>query len=103
MSSESSPLLDKKSSINASRSNDDEAKSLGQVLADIRAGRVHVGPVLIYTLIAVIGSFMFGYVLGYSSLTQISLSKNATHSSHVDMHFKLTDDEFSYFGVSSGT
>ena len=84
-----------------------EAKNLRQVLADIRAGRVHVGPVLIYTLIAVIGSFMFGYVLGYSSLTQISLSqdsKNATHSSsHVDMDFQLTDDEFSYFGVSTST
>ena len=83
-----------------------EAKSLRQVLADIRAGRVHVGPVLIYTLIAVIGSFMFGYVLGYSSLTQISLSQDpkfANYSSHVHVHFKLNDNEFSYFGVSTST
>ena len=104
MATEKSPLLhDEKESINAPRQSDDEAKSLRQVLADIRAGRVHVGPVLIYTLIAIIGSFMFGYVLGYSSLTEISISQdpnNTNKPSHVHANFTLSDDEFSYFGVS---
>ena len=82
-----------------------EAKSLRQVLADIRAGRVHVGPVLIYTLIAVIGSLMLGFVLGYSSLTEISLSQDSdpNQPNHVYTSFELGEYKYSYFGVSGHT
>ena len=71
MATEESPLLINNAdpgSINAPRN--EEAKSISQVLVDIRAGRVHIGPVLIYTLIAVV------------------------------TNFELNSDEYSYFGVS---
>ena len=109
MTTEHSHLLsvsEKQHSVNISLESG-EAKSIGQVLADIRAGRVHVGPVLIYTLIAVIGSISFGLVIGYSSLTEYSLNTDTRHNLkdslrkiHVSMGFTVKDDYYSYIAVS---
>ena len=83
-----------------------EAKNIRQILADIKAGRVRIGPVLLYTLIAVIGSLSLGFILGYSSLTEYSLKQtgNYTHKRfHVDLNFIISDQNYSYFGVSNNS
>ena len=52
-----------------------------------------VANVLLATLIAALGPINFGYALGYTSTNQVEMTDNTKP-------FHLTEDEFSWFGVS---
>ncbi len=83
-------------SINESQSNDHGVKNehpIKVLIREIRSGKQSLGPVLVYSLIAVVGACLNGFMLGFTSVLAINM-----HNYHYP---SVSNGTMQYIGVSS--
>ncbi len=65
------------------------------LIREIRSGKQRLAPVLVYSLIAVVGASLNGFMLGFTSVLVINMSKRA--------YYVENDQTIQYIGVSNKT
>lgn len=68
--------------------------SLKKQWKDLTSGKQRLSTVLLYSVIAAMGSCLMGFALGYSSLTQLDMKYQNPLGTEPDQQ------QFQYFGVS---
>ena len=72
------------------------ASALKVYWKELTSGQYRLSTLLLYSLVASLGSLLMGMTLGYTSVTQLSLANTTTdHNVH-----SPTKIEFEWFGVS---
>ena len=72
------------------------ASALKVYWKELTSGQYRLSTLLLYSLVASLGSLLMGITLGYSSVTQLSLVNTTTY---YNIH-SPTKTEFEWFGVS---
>ena len=65
------------------------------LIREIRSGKQRLAPVLVYSLIAVVGACLNGFMLGFTSVLVINMSKRA--------YYVENDQNIQFIGVSNNT